>query len=644
MRVVACDLETVPFSDVDAAPPIVCMGTYDGRKARIITSYKRRVVRKLRRLLSDPDVYTLWHNGPYDFGCMLRYPELHGPLKAALNAGRVFDTHQLVRVREIEGRKNRGDLSLETLCGFQKQEGLQTSFGPLLGKPLTAYSKAQRRYVEADVVNCWELFDETVGSDRGVLRDGMAAVARRGVWLQAVRNRGLVTDRDAAKQLHKVMTANVAGLQEIAEGEGIVRTKALPTERANEIAAQLRVNADSLGFRGTEGAVNKRVLQAHVRRVYGRRAPMTKAARNRKSTKPFVPQIRTDGTTLAESGDPLLELFSEFTSWRKALSTDIPIYLREHPVRTRWSLLDTLRTGSSQPNVMNVSKKPGFRECFVPRPGYNFVACDFRMLELVSLAQCCKFEFGGTHMIDLIKSGVDLHAFIGAAILKIPYEKFDKVLHYWERQCGKCVNFGGPGMLSAETLVVYAKCNYGVVMTLRQAQQLLETWRRKMPDAYRHVQYTKNNLRRNSRGWYLVPVYGTDIVRATPSLTAAANTPFQLVGALAASNAGWRVFEKHLDPGNVLSVAPMVNFCHDDLLLEVPEGLEHEVADELASTMIQGCAEVIRDVPIEVEFAAMKRWTKSAQAVYNRKGKLIPWEPGLDCYTLDGRPITTKAA
>jgi hypothetical protein len=88
--------------------------------------------------------------------------------------------------------------------------------------------------------------------------------------------------------------------------------------------------------------------------------------------------ISLDADACAGSEDPILVLYSEYQSLAKTLSNDIPM-LRAGatmPVHSRFEeLKETGRTGSSKPNVQNVRRLPGIRECFMPRPGYVFVDC-----------------------------------------------------------------------------------------------------------------------------------------------------------------------------------------------------------------------------------------------------------------------------
>jgi DNA polymerase I-like protein with 3'-5' exonuclease and polymerase domains len=72
----------------------------------------------------------------------------------------------------------------------------------------------------------------------------------------------------------------------------------------------------------------------------------------------------------------------------------------------------------------------------------------------------------------------------------------------------------------------------------------------------------------------------------------------------------------------------IVNFVHDEVLIEVPAGSNLKFhAETIRELMIAGMQMVVPDVRIDVEFAVSSRWYKAAEAVYDDAGNLLPWEP-----------------
>lgn len=75
-----------------------------------------------------------------------------------------------------------------------------------------------------------------------------------------------------------------------------------------------------------------------------------------------------------------------------------------------------------------------------------------------------------------------------------------------------------------------------------------------------------------------------------------------------------------------------VNAIHDEFILEVPLGRQHEAAVALARIM-RACAAPrwLRHVPApKVEADAMMRWSKKAVALYDSDGRLIPWTRSME--------------
>ena len=126
-------------------------------------------------------------------------------------------------------------------------------------------------------------------------------------------------------------------------------------------------------------------------------------------------------------------------------------------------------------------RKGGFRESFVARPGYLLLIIDYRFIELVALAAICEARIGFSRLAEVIRAGTDPHAYTAAMLAGMEFEEFkalatsddpnDRERYDDLRRKAKPVNFGIPGGLGAATLVAYALANYGVEMTLEEAER-----------------------------------------------------------------------------------------------------------------------------------------------------------------------------
>ena len=72
----------------------------------------------------------------------------------------------------------------------------------------------------------------------------------------------------------------------------------------------------------------------------------------------------------------------------------------------------------------------------------------------------------------------------------------------------------------------------------------------------------------------------------------------------------------------------IVNFIHDEVLVEVPENEDlRQHAESIRGHMIAGMREVVPDVAVDVKYAASRRWYKQAEMVSHNDGSLGSWEP-----------------
>ena len=111
----------------------------------------------------------------------------------------------------------------------------------------------------------------------------------------------------------------------------------------------------------------------------------------------------------------------------------------------------------------------------------------------------------------------------------------------------------------------------------------------------------------------------TGRLRANASWAARHNTTFQGTAADGAKIALWRLWR---------SGFRIANFIHDEVLVEIPKNANlTKQAKEIRRIMVESMREIVTDVKIEVGFAAMDRWYKKAEAVYDKRGKLLLWHP-----------------
>jgi DNA polymerase I-like protein with 3'-5' exonuclease and polymerase domains len=106
----------------------------------------------------------------------------------------------------------------------------------------------------------------------------------------------------------------------------------------------------------------------------------------------------------------------------------------------------------------------------------------------------------------------------------------------------------------------------------------------------------------------------TGRLRAAAGFTARRNTVFQGLTSDGAKLALWRVWRAGFR---------VVNFVHDELLVEVPAGSDLTAhAGRVQTLMVEGMRAVLPDVRVGVEYAATARWAKGAKATFDANGRL----------------------
>ncbi len=127
-----------------------------------------------------------------------------------------------------------------------------------------------------------------------------------------------------------------------------------------------------------------------------------------------------------------LSLFSWYVSVEKLLTTYIPTLETgtRVPINAKYRcLVESGRTSCSKPNLQNLPKAPGVRECYIPRPGFLFCSVDYEALELHTLAQVCLELLGESALADALNAGLDPHLLMACEWLLdgVTYEEGKKI-------------------------------------------------------------------------------------------------------------------------------------------------------------------------------------------------------------------------
>lgn len=457
--------------------------------------------------------------------------------------------------------------------------------------------------------------------------------------------------------------------------EGVKTLKASAEREREELEEELVM----LGLVRENGTMNMKAAKARMLRVcrdegltlvrtetHFKKPQLTLAERKAQGLKPRCKKL--DGTPLDDgdpdcedhvcldtdacerSGDDVLANFAERKTLTKQLTTDIPLLEKGilYPIHTRYGMAATGRSTSSRPNLQNQSKRDGFREAFLARPGMLFAECDYPYLELFTLAQCCITWFGKSKLAETILAGRDPHMAVAATILQKTYEWCEENKHLpavkgaikRARNLAKPANFGFPGGMGipkfvSSTRKAIIKLKDGASLwaemdlTEGRARRLKKEWTDTYPEMEEHfarVSWLCNNDNNRAN----VETLFTGRFRGDATFCATANNGFQALGADCAKNAAWLIAEaQYNDRNSPLFNTRTVAFVHDEFIIEVPDNNSaHDAAYALAERMVAGANEFLPDVPIplaKMEPLLMKRWAKAAEARFDGNGRLIQW-------------------
>ncbi len=351
-------------------------------------------------------------------------------------------------------------------------------------------------------------------------------------------------------------------------------------------------------------------------------------------------------------------------------------------------LVNTGRTSCSGPNLQNLPRTHGIRECFVPSPDHHFLLVDYNQLELCTLAQSCFERYGESRMMQLINEGVDLHRWFASVLLN----KEESEITSEERQLAKACNFGFPGGLGAKAFLDYARKTYSIQgLTELEAIGYRDQWLDAFPEMRKYLDEDRNSLRQllSMYDFSACPqaFWGQDaseiaakiflrIIGGHESNTKGSHYSEQLTAwafdeVLPAILPGFRRISKgskelqkvvlsnitvRLKTGRVRAWCgycaakntpfqglasdgtkialyrlvragyKVVNFVHDEFILEIPtSGDLEKILQDVESIAVRAMRVVAPDVEIKVESYFADRWYKKGNLIRSTDGRIVPY-------------------
>lgn len=289
--------------------------------------------------------------------------------------------------------------------------------------------------------------------------------------------------------------------------------------------------------------------------------------------------------------------------------------------------------------------KIGARECFVAPEGCIIVSVDFDAFEMRTWAQVCLWILGYSSLADILNDPTRCpHKEMGCRLEGMynesgkswrenyswVYELKDKARLKSVRGVAKGPNFGLPGGMGAERLMDYCRQNYGVTLTLEEAERACAVWREIYPEAQPYLDHVSKLVGKKKGSRATVKMFVSDRMRGDVGFTDGSNGFFQALAADAAKAAGVALIKAaYATPSSPLYGARPLAFVHDEWLYAIPyKSAEqfHAAAYEMARIQASAAQAFCPDVAITCSPGAFFRWSKAAGDPTLRNGVLIPFE------------------
>jgi DNA polymerase-1 len=267
----------------------------------------------------------------------------------------------------------------------------------------------------------------------------------------------------------------------------------------------------------------------------------------------------------------------------------------------------TGRFSVSNPPLQGLPREGGYRDCIVLREGHRLLVADWSQVEVRIAAEMSSDKA----MQNIFLRGQDIHREVARKLLNLPA---NATVPNEARQLAKAVVFGLIYGMRPKSLVVYARDNYKVTMTLPEAVRFVDLFFQMFPDLRRWQKQEQSRLERERRvetRTVLGRRRWVDLDRdGHTAWNQILNTPVQGSGADALKLAVALLEEEQ----ESLPGASLVLVVHDEIVLEVPGNQVAEGKEFLASIMNRALVEAaLRVVPPGIaagDIADSDHWIK----------------------------------
>lgn len=636
MKTISFDTETYLISKEKPSPPIVCGSFCDGESVAILGGDEAGKDQLYDHVCSwlDEGHRIVCHNAAFDMTVLITaWPELMESVFDHYSKGLVECTvirEKLIDIARGNLSPNKGFYSLAHLVKNYKlgsfssdekgEDAWRMRYSELDGIPIEDWPKDAVDYPLKDAGLTWSLYHHQTprGEKYGALSDcRFQAMADFALRLTSLR--GLYTDSERVFELRKELEQKIEEAAEQAIELGLMERglKIVKDEDGKSVKKEVpKANGKGMKLVCVKESCLKKKNKVLQDRVVSHMKSLGKLPK-----KTDKGGIAIDADTLRDyvGKVPGVEEWLAYVKNEKQMSTYIPTLERgiDHPVRPQFDVLkETGRTSSYSPNIQQMPRKGGIRECFRAREGYVFINSDYDAQELRCLAQVWMSLFGKSRMARFFQRdpNFDPHSlFASEAFLKCTYEEaLQRVADKDEealdaRQRAKIANFGYPGGLGPATLVEYAR-GFGYYLTEQESVQLKNSWLNTWPEANQYFLWANKQI--DIHDGTAIQL-GSKRKRGKCSYCQLLNTMFQGLAGDITKWALWNVMlERVKSPDSPLGLSHPVTYIHDEIGIEAPEDCAEEAAQQLVAIMERCQEDLTPDVPARAGFKIGKHWEK----------------------------------
>ena len=619
MKIIAIDTETHLIKDNNIPAPVCLTAVvYDeetGSTTPFLSSISSQLCEWLISVFESQDHTIVMHNSAYDLCVLVKcFPILFPSVFSAIAQGRVHDTMIIEQLHKIaHGGDGKGvyknGLSKLSLGGLvykyfdldlsdqkKQEDSVRYRYSALRNTPFENWEDDAKSYAVLDPMFTLLVYKTQIDQipPREISEHDKQVGAA--FALKLTSSQGICVDQSKVDQVELSLSK-------------------LIDELSQPLLVHNLLVSDKTGVKENKKQIVDAVETAYV-------------TQKKEIKKTASGATSLDKESLEDSNDPNLAQLLEYREVSKLLSTYVDSIkmvsssLLDGRLRCEYEVLQaTGRTSSKNPNLQNLPRREGIRDCFVPSKGFIFIACDYDAAELRTLAQCHYSMTGNKSLLlEMYQSdpSFDPHTWFACKMMGITYEEGiqrkkngDKEIKA-NRQRAKASNFGFPGGMGAVSFMAYAK-GYGVNLSLDEAETLRNEWF----TAWNMWDWltVANNASSSEDREVIIPI--SNRIRGKVGFTQACNTPFQGLASDGAKLALFNVAKECFsDKESALYGSRPVVFIHDEIIIETPVYNAQSAALRLQEVMRESMQAYCPNVPIEASPTLMTYWSKNAESKF----------------------------